>query len=421
MAPTTCWLAVILTGTLGAPVVQDEDSRYRVTGRLIAPGGSAERQFGKAVAISDRWLAIASDRGEDGVLDPGSVLLYGVGVDWIGRPVRITAPDRDWPDEFGSAMEFCGRRLLVGAPGDSELGWDRGAAWIFRDTGSWGPGMALKPSGTGPGDRFGDSVAIDGSWIAVGAPRSDRRGVDSGAVHLFEQDGSRWVEEAVVVAPDGAGSDFFGDAVALQGSWLAVGAWADDDRGEKTGSVWIFRYRDGAWRSVQKLVPEEAGARARFGWTVAFTGEWLVVGSTGWNDDQGAIYAFRLEDDRWVARSRLSSRDGAPGDWLGFALGADQGCVVAGAPGRTTEGRMEGGIELFVLDQEAWRWRASLGAGRDGFEQPSQFGWSVEAHGPRVLVGRIDDADGVPEPGRAWLVERYGSPASTGPPAAAAR
>ncbi|MEC8818034.1 MAG: hypothetical protein VXX30_03010, partial [Planctomycetota bacterium] len=96
MASTTCWLAVILTGTLGAPVVQDEDSRYRVTGRLIAPGGSAERQFGKAVAISDRWLAIASDRGEDGVLDPGSVLLYGVGVDWIGRPVRITAPDRDW-------------------------------------------------------------------------------------------------------------------------------------------------------------------------------------------------------------------------------------------------------------------------------------------------------------------------------------
>ncbi|MEC9233030.1 MAG: hypothetical protein VX403_03895, partial [Planctomycetota bacterium] len=77
--------------------------------------------------------------------------------------------------------------------------------------------------------------------------------------------------------------------------------------------------------------------------------------------------------------------------------------------------------ELFVLDQEAWRWQASLGAGRDGFEQPSQFGWSVEAHGPRVLVGRIDDADGVPEPGRAWLVERYGSPASTGPPAAAAR
>ncbi|MED6307079.1 MAG: hypothetical protein VX563_03650, partial [Planctomycetota bacterium] len=66
MASTTCWLAVILTGTLGAPVVQDEDSRYRVTGRLIAPGGSAERPVGQAGAISDRWLAIARARGADG-------------------------------------------------------------------------------------------------------------------------------------------------------------------------------------------------------------------------------------------------------------------------------------------------------------------------------------------------------------------
>ena len=152
MASRTCWLAVLLTGSLGAPTLPDEEPRYRVTGRLIAPGGSAERQFGKAVAVSDRWLAIASDRGEDGVLDPGSVLLYEVDVDWIGRPVRITAPARDWPDEFGSAMDLCGTRLLVGAPGDSELGWDRGAAWIFREDATWGPGVALKPSGTGPGD-----------------------------------------------------------------------------------------------------------------------------------------------------------------------------------------------------------------------------------------------------------------------------
>ena len=405
MNATALFSASIQALLVGNPGGSGADHGFRTTIEWTAPNGVEERQFGRSVAIGPRWIAVSSDHGEDGSFDPGSIVLYPGDRPRGARSVRISAPDRKWPDEFGAAIEFSGEWLLVGAPGDSERDWDSGAAWLFEHRGDWHLRYALKPPGIRSGDRFGDSVAIDGEWLAVGAPRSDRGAIDTGAVHVFEREGERWIQREVLVAPDGEMSDFFGDAIAMWGPWLAVGSWADDDRGEKTGSVWVFHREPDRWRPVQKIVPAGARARGRLGCSLAFTEGWLLAGASGWDGDRGAIHAFRLEESRWIPSQRLTAPEGSEGDWLGFSLDAAGRLLVAGAPGRRRGDRTEGAIELFVLDGGGWRWRQSVAADHDPRQQPNQFGWSLGTDGRRIVVGRIDDADGPPEPGRAWLVE----------------
>ena len=66
---------------------------------------------------------------------------------------------------------------------------------------------------------------------------------------------------------------------------------------------------------------------------------------------------------------------------------------------------MDGGVDLFKLEAGTWRWIQRVTPSRKDWHQPHQFGWSVTTDGTRILVGRIDDADGQAEPGRAWLLE----------------
>ena len=66
---------------------------------------------------------------------------------------------------------------------------------------------------------------------------------------------------------------------------------------------------------------------------------------------------------------------------------------------------MEGGVDLFQLEAGIWVWIQSVGPSGMNWDQPNQFGWSVATDGRRIMVGRIDDADGRAEAGRAWMVE----------------
>jgi len=44
-------------------------------------------------------------------------------------------------------------------------------------------------------------------------------------------------EEAKLLASEGASSDHFGNSVAIKGDTAIIGAWADDDNGENSGSA----------------------------------------------------------------------------------------------------------------------------------------------------------------------------------------
>ena len=102
-------------------------------------------------------------------------------------------------------------------------------------------------------DDFGFSVAIHGSYAVVGSLLDDDKGTDSGSAYVYKWEGTSWVEVSKIIASDGDINDSFGEAVAIIGDYILVGAAGDDDQGLNTGSVYVFQQQETGWREISKL------------------------------------------------------------------------------------------------------------------------------------------------------------------------
>ena len=97
----------------------------------------------------------------------------------------------------------------------------------------------LKASNTDALDQFGLSVAVSGDTVVVGAPQeaSSATGVDgdqsddsafaSGAAYVFVRSGTSWSQEAYLKASNTDAGDEFGWSVAVSGDTVVVGAWQE--------------------------------------------------------------------------------------------------------------------------------------------------------------------------------------------------
>jgi hypothetical protein len=89
-----------------------------------------------------------------------------------------------------------------------------------------------------PAGMLGTSLSADGSRVLTGAPWVDQIGDKSGAAYLF--DANTGLQLAKLFPVDGAEDDRFGTSVALDGTTALVGATGDDDNGPVSGSAYRF-------------------------------------------------------------------------------------------------------------------------------------------------------------------------------------
>ena len=93
---------------------------------------------------------------------------------------------------FGSKLSLAGDTLLVGAAKDDTRGDDAGAAYVFTQSGTtWSVRRRLTAVDAQPKDRFGTSVATDGSAFLVGAPWDDDPEYNEGSAYIFDHGVSR--------------------------------------------------------------------------------------------------------------------------------------------------------------------------------------------------------------------------------------
>ncbi|RZB38447.1 MAG: hypothetical protein SRB2_00195 [Desulfobacteraceae bacterium Eth-SRB2] len=168
------------------------------------------------------------------------------------------------------------------------------------------------------GSNRPETSAGDGSWrlsgevgcgrcdtAVIGAWADDDAGVSSGSAYVFTRvftdDGINWEQQAKLLAADGASGDFFGESVAVDGDTAVIGAWADDDKGDDSGSAYVFTRvftDDGInWEQQAKLLAGDGALGDLFGWSVAVDGDTAIIGAYCDYDnvvDSGSAYVFSL-------------------------------------------------------------------------------------------------------------------------------
>jgi hypothetical protein len=140
--------------------------------------------------------------------------------------VTLNNPTPAHSDNFGFAVAIDGARAVVGAVADNTGAADAGIVYVY-DLGSGTPATAtviLQNPSPNVSDYFGYTVAISGSRVVVGAPDDDTYGADAGLAYVYDvAGGTPTVPVVTLLNPDGSAGDKFGVTVGISGTLVAVG------------------------------------------------------------------------------------------------------------------------------------------------------------------------------------------------------
>jgi hypothetical protein len=309
---------------------------------LLASDGAAGDKFGYSVAIYEDTIVVGAYNSDALFSNGGAAYIFSrTGTSWF-QEQKLTAVNGSADDEFGNAVAIEFGRIAVGAhfadlPGNSQAG----AVYIFlRGASSWGFTQRLDPNtGVLLGDHFGESVALRGKLV-VGAAGDDTPQTAAGAVYVFSQGDVMFFQEGPkLFIPDGTNGDGFGGAVSIDGNTLVGGAREDGPVGGQPsyGAAYVFTFNiSTGWQSQAKLTASDGAAFDRFGWSVAVSGDVIAVGAreddTAVGPDAGSAYIFNRTGNNWSEEQKLTPSDPFNGDRFGsgVALFADQ--LIVGAP-----------------------------------------------------------------------------------------
>lgn len=137
--------------------------------------------------------------------------------------------------------------------------YGEGAAYIFERSslGGWSETAKLTASNAGQDDHFGTSVSVDKSFAVVGAPHGSNTGEPEsrfGSAYVFQRDAAgNWTEQVELKPSDPTLQDGFGFSVAISGDTIVVGAPGHSENGQFPGAAYVFQRTDNQWLETAKL------------------------------------------------------------------------------------------------------------------------------------------------------------------------
>ena len=388
---------------------------------LNNPEPDSDDWFGASVAISGTRVVVGASIDDAGAWGAGSAYVYDLGsATPTVHVATINNPSPGAGDFFGWSVAISGTRLVVGADEDDAGAYGAGSAYVY-DLGSATPTVPvaiLNDPGLPFEEFFAQSVAVSGALVVVGIPRDDTGlAPNAGSASVYDLSSATPTVPVINLnyRPGAAVEDHLGNSVAISGTRVVIGA-SDDDRGSSSGgiaadagSAHVYDLSSAQPHfPVLSLYNPKANTGDYFGWSVAISGTRVVVGAyakdTGAMDD-GSAYVYDLNNSTpTVPVATLNNPTPAVYENFGYAVAVSGTRAVVGAPFADTGG-IRAGI-VYVYD---------LGSGTPTvpvitLNNPSPasgdfFGNAVAISGTRVVVGANRDDSGATDTGSAYVYD----------------
>jgi hypothetical protein len=402
----------------GSAYVYDLDSTNPTVpvATLNNPSPQTSDLFASSIAIAGTRLVVGAPRDDTRAFAAGSVYVYDLASAAPTVPVAtLNDPGPGSHDSFGFSVAISGILVVAGAPGivgSSHVG----TAYVY-DLGSatsTSPVITLHNPSPARGDSFGNSVAISGNRVVVGAYQDNTENTYAnsyaGSAYVYDLGGAAPTLPVVTLNnPSPAYGDYFGYAVAISGTHVVVGAAGDDAGAPDAGTTYVYDLRSTtpAVPMVTLRNPSPVGGDF-FGASVAISGTHVVIGASYNNTgapDAGSTYVYDLSSaTATVPIATLRNPDPADGDYFGVSVAIDGTRVVVGATG-TDAGAVNTGI-AYVYDLSSGTPTVPMFTLRNPSPADGEhFGGSVGISGTRIVVGAASDITGATNAGSAYVYD----------------
>ncbi|MBT7144865.1 MAG: hypothetical protein HN894_16195, partial [Bacteroidetes bacterium] len=455
------------TFTIPCPVVTSITD-WNQTIKAVASDRAANDWFGHSVSISGDYAIVGAYQedqdaaGNNYASYAGSAYIFKTsdcGASWT-QVQKIVASDRAASDWFGYSVSISGDYAIVGAPSEDQNAFggytlsSSGSAYIFKtsDGGeTWTETEKIVASDRAASDNFGRSVSISGDFAIVGACYEDEDASGgntmstAGSAYIFKTSdgGETWTETEKIVASDRAAYDYFGQSVSISGDYAIVGANEEDEDAtggnyqSKAGSAYIFKTSDGGatWTETEKIVASDRAANDNFGYSVAISGDYAIVGAFAEDEDatggntmssSGSAYIFKTSDGgaTWTETEKIVASDRATSDNFGRSVSISGAYAIVSAyvededvaGGNTMDGA--GSAYIFKISSSGETWTETRKIVASDRAANDNFGRSVSISGDNAIVGAYyedEDAAGANTMSDAGSVYIFGGVPATCP------
>ncbi len=350
--------------------------------KLAPPEDASEDHFGSSVAI-DGDFAIVGTTGESSSC---AYIFERSGEEWIQR-ARLTAGNAGYDNIYGWSVDISGNYAIAGGRWVNERGSSAGMACIFERPASGWTDMSetarLFGDDTVAGDFFGGAVAISGNNAVVGAPGDDDKGNSSGSAYVFERTETGWNQVAKLKASDGTSSNYFGDSVGISGDTVIVGAPWKYDNYSYEGAAYVFQKPQEGWSDMTETVrlrSGDPGTNEYFGGSVSISGELAIVGARGdySGSYRGAAYLFGKGEEGWpeaTQKAKLTENPREQYSELGASVDICGGSAIAGIPGDDNLGYSSNSGSAALFRKPIAGWTSMTQTARLPASDPSKGAW----------------------------------------------
>jgi hypothetical protein len=371
--------SLVAVGGIVLPLLASTASAVTASPRAAPPVGTrlailkgsdtvAGDNFASSVAISGSTAVVSARVHPDNTNFIGRAYVFTrTGSGWK-QVAELKGPDVIAGDYFGNSVAISGTTIVVGAVAASR-------ACVFTKTAfGWTQVAELKGSDTVAADSFGNSVAISGTTAVVGAPIHAKV---AGRAYVFTETAAGWTQTAELKGTDTVAGDEFGFSVAISGTTAIVGA---SGSAKGLGRAYVFTKTGAGWKQTTELKGSHMGL---FGNSVAISGTTAVVGAPGYViDDAGRAYVFTRTASGWKQVAELKGSDTVAGDWFGYSVAISGTTAVVSANPLESSPNTIGRAYLFTKTATGWKQIAELKGPHMGL-----FGNSVAISGTTVMVG----------------------------------
>lgn len=354
--------------------------------------GGPSPPFGEGgIDIDGDWMIIGAD-GENS--DRGAVYFFHFENNHWVKKQRITASDAaDW-DAFGYSVAISGSFAAVGAPFNESTGYVylyqlNGSAWIESISPFTGPI-------TETNDRFGCTVSMDGDYIVVGDRTADSvetSATNEGAAYIYyrHQGGiDTWgFQDIITASTDAENDDNFGNCVDIKGDYIVAGAfYSDESVTSNTGAAYVFQRNGSVWQRNMRLTGISQAANDYFGCSVAVSTQFIAIGAKG----QDTVYTYEQKGTSWTPYQTIQSGDGVAADEFGYTLDIFGSHLLVGSHYHNTNLLSDSGA-AYTFFNTSGNWIETNKLYMNDPEVNDNFGHSIAVSGSTVIIGVPYDDD----------------------------
>jgi hypothetical protein len=270
--------------------------------------------FGFAVALREDAMVVGAPLEDDGGLRSGAAYVFKRSDAHWQQQQRFKAQSPQAESRFGSTVAFDGATLALGASQEDAAGSRRaGAVYVYtRDAAGWTLLQRLMAPVVRTMAQFGYALAVQDDLLLASAPHNALEDMSgrSGEVHVFQRHGAEYSALMQLAAPAPAVGDYYGNSLALHGSTLVVGACGEystsgtSESRSMPGAAYVYARTDQGFTHFADLAATSGRAQDNYGYAVAVTDGFVAItapkedGAPGKlessaNVDSGALYVVR--------------------------------------------------------------------------------------------------------------------------------